>query len=401
MRQKRVMGRRNENFLFDGGGLDNLLFDYNGIYLGHTSVWWVLDWKTADLCVSSNQAKESPICDSYSENKKIKYEHKKKFMTDNKKGNTILPDAERVGASTMQSTGGTGASHFLESEIKKGINMFTNFSSNNTAALKVHKLLRRIFKPNYFGDLLPINCEPEKKNSQVSVWLNCGSVRKLPIGNWVNCGDGVEEQCGKMLASRGGEKLGHGNNLSSVKGKFPPLAITIKAGRHVETVEMRKEITVLASSTQVQGNKQEQEMVEQSSNNLNQIRNQIQDIKNQNGISGQKISELDTSNQALLGKLIGLEKSVGEKMEGFDKTENSLLSEINSLQNDNAQNLAEIRQDLDNKLAENDKNWQVKHDSIRSETNILNQHLEEVRSLHLATNRRIVDNWMLDFLKLV
>ena len=101
MRQKRVMGRRNENFLFDGGGLDNLLFDFNGIYLGHTSVWWVLDWKTADLCVSSIQAKESPFCDSYSENKKIKYEHKKKFMTGNKGGNTIQSEADPVTASTL------------------------------------------------------------------------------------------------------------------------------------------------------------------------------------------------------------------------------------------------------------------------------------------------------------
>ena len=78
-------------------------------------------------------------------------------------------------------------------------------------------------------------------------------------------------------------------------------------------------------------------------------------------------------------------------MEGLDKTYDSLLLKINGLQTDNAQNLADIRQDLDNKFAENDKNWQVEHDSIRSETNILNQHLEEVRSLHLATDKRIVE----------
>ena len=89
--------------------------------------------------------------------------------------------------------------------------------------------------------------------------------------------------------------------------------------------------------------------------------------------------------------MLGLEKSIGEKMEGLDKTDDSLLSKINGLQTDNAQNLADIRKDLDNKLAENDKNWQVEHDSIRSETNILNQHLEEVRSLHLATDKRIVE----------
>ena len=78
-------------------------------------------------------------------------------------------------------------------------------------------------------------------------------------------------------------------------------------------------------------------------------------------------------------------------MEGLDKADDSLLSKINGLQTDNAQNLADIRQDLENKLAENDKNWQVEHDSIRSETDILNQYLEEVRSLHLATYKRIVE----------
>ena len=42
-------------------------------------------------------------------------------------------------------------------------------------------------------------------------------------------------------------------------------------------------------------------------------------------------------------------------MEGLDKADDSLLSKINGLQTDNAQNLADIRQDLENKLAENDK----------------------------------------------
>ena len=80
--------------------------------------------------------------------------------------------------------------------------------------------------------------------------------------------------------------------------------VAIFEGRHVETVEKMKEVTVLASNIQVQVKEQEQKMVEQSSNDLNQIRNQIQDIENQNGISSQKISELDTGNQALLEKLL-------------------------------------------------------------------------------------------------
>ena len=167
--------------------------------------------------------------------------------------------------------------------------------------------------------------------------------------------------------------------------------IAIFEGRHVETVEKMKEVTVLASNIQVQVKEQEQKMVEQSSNDLNQIRDQIQDIENQNGISNQKISELDNGNQALLEKLLGLEKSIGDRMEGLNKTDESLLTKINGLQTDNAQNLADFRQDLDNKLAQNEKNNQGEYDSIRSETHILTQHLEEVKSLHVATEKRIVE----------
>jgi len=41
-------------------------------------------------------------------------------------------------------------------------------------------------------------------------------------------------------------------------------------------------------------------------------------------------------------------------MEGLDKTDDNLLSKINGLQTDNAQRLADIQQDLDNKLAKNE-----------------------------------------------
>merc|ERR1719495_2735659 len=167
--------------------------------------------------------------------------------------------------------------------------------------------------------------------------------------------------------------------------------VAIFEGRHVETVEKMKEVTVLASNIQVQVSEQAQKMVEQSSNDLNQIRDQIQDIENQSGLSNQKISELDSGNQALLEKLLGLEKSIVDRMEGLDKTDENLLTKINGLQTDNAQSLADFGKDLDNKLAQHDKNYQVEHDSIRSETHILNQHLEEVKSLHVATEKRIVE----------
>ena len=86
--------------------------------------------------------------------------------------------------------------------------------------------------------------------------------------------------------------------------------VAIIEGRHVKTVVKTKEVIVHASDTEIPVEEQEQKIVGQSSNDLNQIRNQIQDIENPNGISSKKISELDTLNQALPEKFIGIEKSI-------------------------------------------------------------------------------------------
>ena len=64
-------------------------------------------------------------------------------------------------------------------------------------------------------------------------------------------------------------------------------------------------------------------MVEQSSNNLSRIRDHIHGIENLNGISNQEISKQDNSNQALLEKLLDLEKSIDDKMgDHFETREN-------------------------------------------------------------------------------
>merc|ERR1711970_261756 len=147
--------------------------------------------------------------------------------------------------------------------------------------------------------------------------------------------------------------------------------VAIFEGRHVETVEKMKEVTVLASNIQVQLKEQEQKMVEQNSNDLNQIRIQIQDIENQNGISNQKITELDNGNQFLLGKILGLEKDIKERMEGLDKTDDSLLSKINNLGKGNAQSLTDFRKDMDNKLTEHEKDMDGKLQVVNDNANSL------------------------------
>merc|ERR1711962_1922679 len=69
--------------------------------------------------------------------------------------------------------------------------------------------------------------------------------------------------------------------------------LAVFEGRHVETVEKMKEVTVLTNNIQLQIKAQEQKMIEQSANDLNQIRDQLRDIENQAGLSDQKIQELN------------------------------------------------------------------------------------------------------------
>ena len=47
-------------------------------------------------------------------------------------------------------------------------------------------------------------------------------------------------------------------------------------------------------------------MVEQSANDLNQIKEQLHDIENKAGISDQKINELDTNNKNIGEKVVGM-----------------------------------------------------------------------------------------------
>ena len=76
-------------------------------------------------------------------------------------------------------------------------------------------------------------------------------------------------------------------------------------------------------------------------------------------------------------------------MDGLDKTDDGPLSKISSLQKDKTQSLTDVRNDTDNKLVEHEKHFQVEHDSIGSEIHVLNQHSEEVKTLHITTKKRI------------
>merc|ERR1719394_946968 len=138
--------------------------------------------------------------------------------------------------------------------------------------------------------------------------------------------------------------------------------VSVMESRHVETVQKLKEVTVITNNVQTQVQAQEQKMVEQSANELNQVRDQIQDIENRSSLSDQEIETikkqaenlsshleiLNAGNQELNEKLnstkndlgvvknatVGLEKDLGghvKRISDLEKTELSNSSEIKIL----------------------------------------------------------------------
>merc|ERR1719481_2028767 len=143
--------------------------------------------------------------------------------------------------------------------------------------------------------------------------------------------------------------------------------LAIYDGRHVETVEKMKEVTVLTNNIQLQIKAQEQKMIEQSANDLNQIRDQLRDIENQAGLSDQKIQELDAGSQTLQEKVLGMENQVADRLEDLAKSDASLLAKINGLDTGNQQlleKLLEVEKEVEGKLSDNASSLQTRMDTL-------------------------------------
>merc|ERR1719283_503705 len=115
------------------------------------------------------------------------------------------------------------------------------------------------------------------------------------------------------------EKLANLDNNVSGLNK----TIAIFEDRHVETVERIKEANNITNNIQIQIKEQEQKMANQSTNDMNQIKEKLEDIENHAGLSDQKIKELDSGNQNLLNKILGMENEVDDRLDDLAKTDAS------------------------------------------------------------------------------
>merc|ERR1712130_755835 len=183
------------------------------------------------------------------------------------------------------------------------------------------------------------------------------------------------------------------DNIDKMEEKIDGLCKTVEIieGRQVETVEKVKEVTVLFGNLQQQIKDQEEKIMEKSATDLTQIKNQIKDIESHNDLSDKKIKDLDSGSQALLEKLIGLEKEFGDRFVSLDKTDDNLLIKINSLETGNIQNITDIRNEVEKRLDDVGNKLQEDHESLRKETLVLIQDMSNVKTHITNTENKFVE----------
>merc|ERR550532_4009970 len=168
--------------------------------------------------------------------------------------------------------------------------------------------------------------------------------------------------------------------------------------RHVETVEKMKEMALLTSSVQSQLKEQELKIVEQTTSNLNIIKDQIQDLENQQGVSAQKIQELDSGTQGLLEKLLGVEKKFDEGISQLESSDKSIIERITALVTSTNEDLAKLRRHIDEnknmlaeKMTESDKNLVSRFGDVDKEIKSLNdastRHAQIMHSVEMLEDK--------------
>merc|ERR1719481_2344770 len=141
--------------------------------------------------------------------------------------------------------------------------------------------------------------------------------------------------------------------------------------RHVETVEKIKEISTVTKNINTQMKVQEQKIIQQSTDDLNKIREQLSDIENKARFSGQKIEELDSGNQTLQEKVSTIENQMAERLQDLANSDTSLSARIDGIELNNNQNIHQLTSDLEKSLSSNTTALESRMNNIDTKNNTL------------------------------
>merc|ERR1712180_480092 len=129
--------------------------------------------------------------------------------------------------------------------------------------------------------------------------------------------------------------------------------------------------------------------VNQSTNDMNQIKEKLEDIENHAGLSDQKIKELDSGNQNLLNKILGMENEVADRLDDLAKTDASLLAKISSMESTNGQTLIELSTGLEKKIGDSEGRLQ---ESTKADIQSLADNLgDQIKTNITITEKKLAD----------
>ena len=194
-----------------------------------------------------------------------------------------------------------------------------------------------------------------------------------------------------LLSSLEPRVKGNEDNIKHIDDTLDSLKTSLNsfASKQVEDAEKTSQLNVLINNTQLQLKEQENKLVEQSNSDLNLIKNQINDLENQTGVSQQKIVELDNGSQALLEKILGLENGVNDKIGTLNEKDNALQNEIEGLKSISQSNSDGIQKEVNGKLVELKEEYIATTNSLRTETQTLTQSLQESKSQQVSIEKRV------------
>ena len=167
------------------------------------------------------------------------------------------------------------------------------------------------------------------------------------------------------------------DRLDNIDGDIQGLNKTVAVfeQKHTETAEKIQEVTVLTSNIQVQVKAQEQKMVEQSANDMNEIKAQLKDV--------------DAGHQTLVQKVSGMENGVADRLDDLAKADAPLLAKLSALEFTNDQTVRAATADLEKKI--HDAEHKLDQSSMAEIQSVCQQLEQQMQNNNSNTERRLTE----------
>ena len=134
-------------------------------------------------------------------------------------------------------------------------------------------------------------------------------------------------------------------------------------------------MTVLTINIQVHVKAQEQTKVEQSANDMNEIKAQLKNV--------------DAGHQTLVQKVSGMENGVADRLDDLAKADASLLAKLSALESTNDQTVRAATADLEKKI--HDAEHKLDQSSEAKTQSVCQQLEQQMQNNNSNTERRLTE----------